>query len=141
VIGAAAPAAATRAAVLRAALPLALVTAVRVARHPALVPRLLETVAHLRSPAVGGPELIVIAVDPAWQQRGVGTRLVAALDEAFARRGLRAYRVVAKARLRDADAFYLRTGFRAAGDFTLYGERWRTYERSLAGASSERAQL
>jgi GNAT superfamily N-acetyltransferase len=141
VIGATAPAGALRAALVRAAIPLGLLVLGRSARRPALVPRLFQTLTHLRSPAVGGPELVVIAVDPAWQHRGVGTRLVAALTEAFERRGVSAYRVAAKAGLRHADAFYRRTGFRVVGDFTLYGEGWRVYERALARSSGERAKL
>ena len=141
VIGATAPAKAMRAALVRAAAPLGLLALARSAQYPALIPRLLQTLAHLRSPAVGGPELVVIAVDPAWQHRGVGTRLVAALTEAFERRGVSAYRVVAKASLRDADAFYRRTGFRVVDDFTLYGEGWRMYERALACDSGERTKL
>lgn len=137
VIGATAPADAMRAALVRVLVPLGLLVLARSARHPALVPRLVQTLAHLRSPAVGGAELVVIAVDPACQQRGVGARLVTALTEAFERRGVAAYRVVAKARLHDADAFYRRTGFRVVDDFTLYGEGWRTYERATACDSGE----
>ena len=141
VIGAAVPAAAMKAARAHALVPLGLLVLARCARSPALVPRLVQTLAHLRSPAVGGPELMVISVDPAWQQRGVGARLVAALTEAFARRGVTTYRVAAKARLDGADAFYRRTGFHVVDHFTLYGEEWRMYERRAAYGSGERAQL
>ena len=84
--------------------------------------RVLDTLGHATSgTGVGrGPELLAVAVDPAWQGRGVGRMLVEAfLDEAEAR-GQDAAHVVVGADNRGAVALYERAGFVTAKRFELH---------------------
>ncbi len=76
--------------------------------------RVLETLGHGqvgRRRGRGGPELLSIAVDPAWQGRGAGRMLVAAFLDEVVTRGGGAAHVVVGADNRGAVAFYEQAGF------------------------------
>ena len=62
---------------------------------------------HRATPA----ELLAIAVDPATRGRGIGTRLVRALEAGLRSRGVAAYRVATNAADPHSNRFYLRAGF------------------------------
>jgi ribosomal protein S18 acetylase RimI-like enzyme len=73
--------------------------------------------------ATAGPEtseLLSIAVDPAWQGRGVGAELVTAFLHEVARRGGGRARVVVGAANEPAVALYHRAGFSAVRSFELH---------------------
>jgi len=102
-------------------------------RRPALIGNLLQTFAYpQREGNVDAPaELVVIAVDAARRNSGVGAALCRALDEDFARRGVARYKVTVNADNAGANRFYRRLGFESAYSFTLYGRQWNLYTRSL----------
>jgi len=85
--------------------------------------RVLDTLGHARSDGAGvgrGPELLAVAVDPAWQGRGVGRMLVAAFLDEVGARGLDAAHVVVGAGNRGAVALYEQAGFVTAERFELH---------------------
>ncbi len=85
--------------------------------------RVLDTLGHAGGNGAGagrGPELLAIAVDPAWQGRGVGRLLVASfLDEVHAR-GRDAAHVVVGAGNAGAVSLYRRAGFVTVERFELH---------------------
>ncbi len=123
---------AIRRALMRACIPLAMSAIGRCVKHPGLIPDLLVTLHYPERSKIAGPELLVIAVDPAHQLRGVGTALTRLLNEVFLAKGFGAYRVSVKQVLVGANRFYHRLGFCLVDQFTLYGEPWNTYEYRLS---------
>jgi ribosomal protein S18 acetylase RimI-like enzyme len=85
--------------------------------------RVVDTLRHATSggPGVGrGPELLAIAVDPAWQGRGVGRMLVASFLDEVGAKGADAAHVVVGADNEAAVALYRRAGFVAVERFELH---------------------
>jgi ribosomal protein S18 acetylase RimI-like enzyme len=72
----------------------------------------LETLRH-GTDGPDGPELLAVAVDPAWRGGGVGARLVAAFQTEIQRRGLGEASVVVGAANEPAQALYRSAGFAA----------------------------
>jgi ribosomal protein S18 acetylase RimI-like enzyme len=85
--------------------------------------RVLDTLGHASSGGAGvgrGPELLAIAVDPAWQGRGAGRLLVAAFLDQIAARGHDAAHVVVGADNAAAVSLYEQAGFVAVERFELH---------------------
>jgi ribosomal protein S18 acetylase RimI-like enzyme len=85
--------------------------------------RVLDTLGHATAGGTGtgrGPELLAIAVDPAWQGRGVGRLLVTSFLEEVGARGADAAHVVVGAGNRSAVSLYEQAGFVAVGRFELH---------------------
>jgi ribosomal-protein-alanine N-acetyltransferase len=61
----------------------------------------------------GSGHVISIAVRPEWRRRGIGTKLMEALLDAFKKRGLRKAVLEVAVSNREAIAFYERLGFKA----------------------------
>jgi ribosomal protein S18 acetylase RimI-like enzyme len=123
---------ALRRAMARGLLPLAVKAAARCVAEPSLIPLLFQTLAYPRQSAGGGPELLVISVDPAHHRHGVGKALVEELNRAFIAQGIARYHVTVKASLDDTNAFYRRLRFLPAGEVRMYGEIWNRYEYRLS---------
>jgi ribosomal protein S18 acetylase RimI-like enzyme len=125
---------ALRDALQRSAVRLAARAAAALARRPG---RIGDVLAALRYPGrahADGAELLVIAVAPDWQGRGVGRALTRALDVAFRAYGIAIYRVTAKARVPGVEPFYRGLGFTSVETFDLFGEPWTVYERASSDA-------
>ena len=83
----------------------------------------VETLGHGSSNGVGvgrGAEVLAVAVDPAWQGRGVGRLLLVSLLDEFRSRGGDAAHVVVGADNDAAIALYERVGFVAQEHFELH---------------------
>lgn len=102
--------------------------AIRLLRHPALLPKILQTLTY---PAAevhpGAGELLFIGVRPALRSRGVGAQLYAALLEECRRRGIALLTVLVDASNEGANRFYRRHGFQYDTSQTLYGRRMHFY--------------
>jgi ribosomal protein S18 acetylase RimI-like enzyme len=85
--------------------------------------RVLDTLGHATAGGTGtgrGPELLAIAVDPAWQGRGVGRLLVTSFLEEVGARGADAAHVVVGAGNRSAVSLYEQAGFVTVQRFELH---------------------
>jgi ribosomal protein S18 acetylase RimI-like enzyme len=85
--------------------------------------RVLDTLGHASAggPGAGrGPELLAIAVDPAWQGGGVGRLLVGSFLDEVGARGADAAHVVVGADNRSAVSLYQQAGFVAVERFELH---------------------
>ncbi len=85
--------------------------------------RALDTLGHATANGAGagrGPELLAIAVDPAWQGRGVGRLLVGSFLDEVGARGAEAAHVVVGADNRAAVSLYERAGFVTVERFELH---------------------
>ncbi len=84
--------------------------------------RVLETAGHGSASrrVSGAAELLSVAVDPAWQSRGVARLLVASFLDEVSARGCQAAQVVVGADNRRAIALYERAGFVTSERFELH---------------------
>ena len=120
--------------VLSRAIQLALRAIPSVIRSPALISNVLETFLY---PGKEGAvqekaELVVIGFEEAYRGRGLGRRLVKALDEAFRAQSVQAYKVTVLQSNQGANSFYRALGFQLALEFELYQKKWNLYTRRTA---------
>jgi len=66
-------------------------------------------------------ELLLLFVDGSRQRGGTGKRLVQAVEDAFARRGVIEYRVSLRSEIRGAQAFYAAIGFQYDDELIVLG--------------------
>ena len=80
-------------------------------------------------------ELTKVYTAPSWRGRGVGRRLVTAVEEAVRERGLSAIRLDTRSDLVEACAMYESLGFRSVDAFNdePYADRW--YRKDLSAAA------
>lgn len=67
-------------------------------------------------------ELLLLTVDSGYRRRGIGQRLLEAIEQAFARDGVARYRVAVRKQLAVARAFYLATGFESEQELLVLGQ-------------------
>jgi ribosomal protein S18 acetylase RimI-like enzyme len=67
-------------------------------------------------------ELLLLTVDARYRRRGIGHRLLAAIEQAFAHDGVTRYRVAVRSQLAVARAFYLATGFESEQEALVLGQ-------------------
>ena len=125
---------ALRDALRRSWFPLGARAGAALVRRPGRIGNVLAALRYPGRPHADGAELLVIAVAPDWQGRGVGRALTRALDAAFHARGIATYHVTAKARVPGVETFYRGLGFTSVDSFQLFGEPWTVYARAPSDA-------
>lgn len=136
VAGAVEPGAFYRSFLLRRGPAAALVLAGRAVR-PSVARRIVETLRYLRRQSSGthGPELLSIAVGPGYLRSGLGSRLVARLEDELRDQGASRLFVVVGADNAPARRFYERLGFSLDRDVEVHpGSRSVRYRKSLEPA-------
>lgn len=99
----------------------------------ALHPMILVSALGGSSEPSGAVELVLLFTSQAARGTGAGSRLVARCESELARRGIRHYQVRTFADPNDpAYRFYIRRGFRQAGEFTAHGRRFALMNRDLS---------
>jgi len=120
-----------------------------VVRDPRVLLRILESVRYPEkrglhdSGECGDAELMAFGVLPEHRSRGYAGRLVLALNDEFARRGVSAYTASVYASNLQATRFYARMGFERLREFQMYDRPWALYRLRLpcaAGAADPRWQ-
>lgn len=103
-------------------------------KRPSLLVKIAETTLYASKAgkmASVKPELVVIAVEEQTRSKGLGARLVAALDAEMKARGVSCYKVTTHTDMTRANAFYQRNGFELQGCFPLAGYDWNVYTRQI----------
>ena len=89
-----------------------------------LAPRFMRSIVE-RGPEPEIPAellLLALAVDERMRRQGVGRRLLAAVEKAFAREGLAVYRLAVRTHLDDARRFHVAVGFGAEQEMSVLGK-------------------
>lgn len=76
-------------------------------------------------------ELVVIAIESTWQGKGLGTKLIEAIENEMFHQGINEYKVTVTKRNAVANQFYLKLGFKLHFSFLLYGKEWNLYVKRL----------
>lgn len=114
------------------AIPLGLRVMTAVFRQPSLISNVLETFLYPSKENVAEKaELVVIGLDTAFRGRGLGRKLVDALDNAFRAQQIRSYKVTVLQSNVGANKFYQALGFERALEFELYRKKWNLNTRTL----------
>ncbi|MBW6536760.1 MAG: GNAT family N-acetyltransferase [Mariniphaga sp.] len=100
-----------------------------VLKNPALLKPLWKTFRELahsvsenkNEPDIPETELLSISVSPEARQGGIGSRLLAALEQALKNRGINQYKVIAGQKLEGANKFYRKNGFVLAKQIFIHG--------------------
>lgn len=115
-----------------------------VVRRPAILGRVLESPRYpsrVEASAEGSDgELVALGVLPELRGSGCGAALVRALEAAFVRQGVRAYRVSSYDDNEAARSFYEQCGFKRVRTFSMYGRAWATFRIELTGGDEPGAQ-
>ena len=77
-------------------------------------------------------ELLVIGVQSAMQGKGIGSKLISALEEQYINRNIERYKVSVHKSRKNAIIFYENQGFQEAAEFTLYQKEWLIYLKEPA---------
>lgn len=97
---------------------------IQLLKKPSIVKNILETFTY--SSKESGPlaELVVIAVDKSTRGKGVGKKLVLALEQEFRKRKIKEYKLTVTKRNKNANTFYEHLGFKVLTRFNLYSKSW-----------------
>lgn len=107
----------------------------RLLMQPALIRNAWQSLSYAKAEGVTIPaELLVIAVNEKLRSQGLGAALVARLDQEFAQRGIKEYKVTVHQNKERTNQFYLRNQMTLARTFTFYGLPWNIYVRRIAPA-------
>lgn len=102
--------------------------ALRLARHPTLLPKILQTLTYPAAEVYADAgELLFIGVRPVLRSRGIGAQLYTALLEECRRRGIAVLTVLVDATNEGANRFYRRHGFQYDTSHTLFGRTMHFY--------------
>ena len=101
-------------------------TARALRKEPTRLVRMAESAFYTsKDPTHLPAELVVMGVKSGLRSHGFGAKLVAALAQDLAARGVSRYRVTVKTKNDGALRFYQKNHFRPAAEFRLYGEPWQ----------------
>ena len=100
-------------------------------KKPRLLKNVLETFLYPKKDTGPKAELIVIAVDRNYQRKGLGKKLVRALEGAFKSDGIRRYKLTVHAD-KKAVGFYKHLKYSRVSNFNLYGKMWFVYAKKIS---------
>jgi len=76
-------------------------------------------------------ELVVIAVSKKFHRKGLGRKLVFALEKEFVKNHINKYKVSVNDNNKVANSFYISFGFRKSHDIVLYNKKINSYVKNL----------
>jgi ribosomal protein S18 acetylase RimI-like enzyme len=93
-------------------------------KNPLLMKNILETFLYSKKEGVNTPkaELVVISVVKGYHRKGLGRKLVTALEKSFHSQKIKEYKVSMNTKNLVANSFYRSLGFKKSHKFLLYGD-------------------
>lgn len=101
-----------------------------VLKNPLLIKKILETVTYTSKDKGPRAELVVIAVHPKMQGKGIGKMLINELEKTFIENGVKTYKLTVHAD-KSAVRFYEHLRFKKISSFKLYAKIWYIYQRKI----------
>ena len=99
-------------------------------KKPTIIKNIFETFLYPKKDVGAKAELVVIAVDNKYRGKGIGKRLVLALEEEFKNRKITSYKLTVHAS-KEAVGFYEHLGYSRISSFRLYDKMWYVYEKKI----------
>lgn len=106
-------------------------------KNPLLIKNVLETFLYTSKDKGPKAELVVIAVINKMQGKGVGKKLVQALEEAFITDGINEYKLTVHAD-KSAVQFYEHLKYNRIAKFKLYGKIWYVFSKKIKSTKKQR---
>ena len=103
---------------------------IRILKNPYLIKNIFETLLYPQKEQGVKAELVIITVLKKWQGKGIGTKLISALEKEFTKAKIKKYKLTVHASKR-AISFYDKLGFIRRGSFNLYNKPWLIYEKKI----------
>lgn len=110
--------------------PLTFCLCFQLIKNPFILKKTLETLLYPKKEKGPKSELVVIGVLEKYQGKGVGRKLVEALEKDFRQKSIKKYKVTFYAE-KSAKYFYNRLGFKKISQFMLYNKLWYLYGKHL----------
>lgn len=110
---------------------LAFLLLIQLIKNPRIVKNVLETFLYSKKEGASKAELVVIVVSNKSQGRGVGKKLVGALEQAFKKDKIKRYKLTVHSD-KKAVGFYEHLGYSRISSFNLYGKMWFVYEKKIS---------
>lgn len=104
-----------------------------VVKNPLILKKIFETVLYTKKQGEKLPksELVVIAVSEKSHRKGLGSKLVIALEKDFIKKRIRNYIVSVNKKNIIANHFYKSLGFKLSNEFVLYGKVISLYSKKI----------
>jgi len=105
----------------------------QIIKSPLLIKNIFESIFYPQKDNLKSPhaELVVIAVRKNFHRKGIGRKLILALEKKFNAQGIKRYKVSVNADNHTAINFYESMGFRKNRYFNLYGKKVNLYIKKL----------
>ena len=105
--------------------------ALRLIQKPALIKYVLQTILYPKKDEGPPAELVIIAVSDKYRGKGIGKKLVKALEIEMRKRKIKEYKLTVTQRNKGANAFYKSLDFYKFGEFNLYNKDWNVLVKKL----------
>lgn len=103
---------------------------VKLIKSPVLIINILETFNYSFRSGKPGAELLVIAIDKEYRNKGIGKLLIERLEMEYRKNGIYEYKLTVHSD-KMAVGFYKHLRYREVGRFKLYNKDWTIYKRRL----------
>lgn len=105
--------------------------ALRLIQRPALIKYVLQTFLYPKKDDGPSAELVIIAVSDKFRGKGIGRKLVKALESEMRKRRIKEYKLTVTKRNKGANAFYKALGYFKFAEFNLYDKDWNVLVKKL----------
>jgi ribosomal protein S18 acetylase RimI-like enzyme len=102
----------------------------QILKRPGIIKNIVETFLYPKKDQGVKSELVVIALLKKWQGKGIGKKLVKALEGKFLENRIKKYKLTVHAD-KAAVKFYENLKFLKIAKFNLYGKDWYIYEKKI----------
>jgi len=100
-------------------------------KKPAIITKIFETLFYPSKSDGSSAELVVLAVDKKFRNKGVGSSLIKSLEKEFRKVKIKKYKLTVHAD-KKAIYFYEKLAYDRKSAFTLYDKKWYVYEKKLS---------